>query len=174
MKTRLLAVLLALPLVAFDCGGKEEVRSPVGCTLRVRGAVSEDMWCIVAAYDYTQMPVPLDEWGFELVAYRGTVQVGGGVGLFLGGRPELGTSYGWDGPDRSVLLTDGSADRYDAAYQPTHSAWSIVDTGSVSVQFSAIPPPNATNGDLIGVHGTLTGVLPSETGGDPVTFTATF
>jgi hypothetical protein len=43
MKTRLLAVLLALPLVAFDCGGKEEVRSPVGCTLRVRGAVSEDL-----------------------------------------------------------------------------------------------------------------------------------
>jgi hypothetical protein len=182
MKVRLVAVVLALPLVAFDCGGEEEVRSPVGCTLQVRGAVSEDLWCIVAAYDYSAFPVvPQDQWGFILTAYRGTMEVGAGVGMFLGGRPTLGTVYGWNGATRSALLTDGGAQRYGGSmfsepptYTQTHSAESIIETGSLFIQLSAIPPANAMNEELIGVHGTLAGTLPSESGGDPVTIVATF
>jgi hypothetical protein len=176
MKARVLAAAMALPLV-LGCGGKDGPRSPFGCTLDVAGAVSEELWCIVAAYDYTELPLPQDEWGFLLVAYRGTLEapeVAGEVGMFLGGRPALGTAYGWDGAARTALLTDGAADRYDGDGFPTHSAWSIDETGMLSVEFSAIPRPGATDGELIGVHGTLSGVLPSETGGAPVTVSATF
>jgi hypothetical protein len=177
MKARSLAVLLALPLVALGCGGGSD-RSPSGCTLRVRGAVSEDLWCVVAAYDYSAMPgAPMNVWGFELVAYRGSAQameVGAGVGVFLGGRPALDASHGWDGATRSALLTDGSAERLGANALPTHRAWSIDETGSLSVEFSAIPPASATNAELMGVHGTLTGTLQSSSGGDPVTFSASF
>ncbi|WP_158305913.1 hypothetical protein [Anaeromyxobacter sp. Fw109-5] len=48
-------------------------------------------------------------------------------------------------------------------------------TRSRRPRFTAIPPANATNAQLLGVHGTLVGTLPAlETGGGPVTFRATF
>ena len=47
MRKAFLLSLAALPLLAFDCGGTdpEPAYDPFGCTLSVRGAVSEDLWC---------------------------------------------------------------------------------------------------------------------------------
>ncbi len=182
MKLRMLVVVLALPLLAFDCGGKEPERDPfgLGCKLHVAGAVSEDLWCVMVAYDYSQLdPQPLDEWVFKVVAYRGTMEVGAGVGMFLGGRPALGTPYGWSGAVRSPLLTDGSATRYGGSFQagdygPTHLAMSIDQTGALSVTFTAIPPPGATGEQSIGVHGSLIATLPPTASGAEVTLSATF
>lgn len=181
MKLRMLVVVLALPLLAFDCGGKEPERDPfgLGCKLHVAGAVSEDLWCIMVAHDYSQDEFPQDQWVFEVVAYRGTMEVGAGVGMFLGGRPALNTPYGWNGATRSPLLTDGSAQLYGGSlqagnYGETHSAESIIDTGALSVTFSAIPPVTATGEQSIGVHGSLTATLPPTAAGANVTLSATF
>jgi hypothetical protein len=185
MKLRLAAVLVALPLLAFDCGGKEEV-SPFGmaCKLQVRGAVTEDLWCIVAAYDYADISPPSTTWSFELVAYRGTTSVGGGVGLFHDGRPAPGTAYGWSGATSNV--DSGGATRYagDATANPpttaaTHEAMAPLQgvgaTGALSVTFTRIPPPGATGPLLTDVHGSLSGTLPAVDGKSaPVTFFATF
>jgi hypothetical protein len=46
--------------------------------------------------------------------------------------------------------------------------------GSASVRFSAIPPADATNEELLGVHGTLTARLPSLGGGADATLSASF
>ncbi len=188
MKLRLAAALLALPLLAFDCGGKEEETSPFGmaCKLQIRGAgagANEDLWCIVAAYDYADL-APSTMWAFELVAYRGMTVVGGGVGFFHDGRPALGTPYGWNGATSTV--DSGEAMRYvgDPAANPptyveTHRAvaplMAVGGTGALSVAFSRIPPPGATGAQLVDVHGTLSGTLPALDGvGPPVTFAATF
>jgi hypothetical protein len=42
------------------------------------------------------------------------------------------------------------------------------------VRFSAIPPADATNEELLGVHGTLTARLPSLGGGADATLSASF
>lgn len=181
MKIRLAAVLLALPLLAFDCGGKQDA-SPFGtCTLQVRGAaVNEDLWCIVAAYDYADMSPPSTDWAFELAAYRGTTEVGGGAGFFHTGRPALGTAYGWDTSTATPTsnVNSGSATRY-VGTATTHDATSplqgIGGTGALSITFTQIPPPGATGAQLMDVHGTLTGTLPAVDGvSPPVTFYATF
>lgn len=177
MKLRLLFALLALPLAAFDCGGDPPPdRDPfgLGCKLHVAGAATEDLWCIMVAHDYSQDPQPLNQWVFEVVAYRGMTEVGAGVGMFLGGRPALGTAYGWSGSNRHPWLTEGSATRYVGFGNATHEALSIDGTGSLSVTFSAIPATGATGEQSVGVHGTLSGTLPSTTGGAPVSISATF
>ncbi len=190
MKLRLAAALLALPLLAFDCGGKEqEQASPFGmaCKLQIRGAgpgANEDLWCIVAAVDYADLDPMSTMWAFDLAAYRGMTVVGGGVGFFLDGRPAPGTPYGWSGASSSV--DSGAAMRYagdpaavPSTYVETHRAeaplMSLGGTGALSVTFSRIPPPGATGPQLIDVHGTLAGTLPAlDAGGLPVTFAATF
>lgn len=190
MRIRLAAALLALPLLAFDCGGKDEVEtSPFGmqCRLQIRGAAAganEDLWCIVSAFDYADIDPPSTMWAFELVAYRGMTVVGAGVGLFHDGRPALGTPYGWSGSASTV--DSGEAMRWagdPAAVPPTyvesHRAEAPLlgygGTGALSVTFSRIPPPGATGPQLVDVHGTLAGTLPAvEPGGLPVTFAATF
>jgi hypothetical protein len=180
---RIAVVLLALPFLAFDCGGKDEPPNPFGtnCRLQIRGAVSEDEWCIVAAHDYAQDPVaPQNEWGFILSAYQANnLDVGGGVGVFIAGRPALGVPYGWSGASSNV--TGGSATRYAGSMLTnpptaveTHSAVELAGTGALTITFSQIPPPGAVGAQSIGVHGTLSATLPSDTGGAPVTFTATF
>ncbi len=186
MKRRLAALLLALPLLAFDCGGREPEVSPFGmaCKLQIRGAATEDLWCIVTAYDYAETSPPSTMWGFELVAYRGMTAVGGGVGLFHLGRPVLGTAYGWSGATSNV--DSGGATRYvgDATTNPptttaTHEATSplqgVGGTGALSITFTRIPAAGATGAQLTDVHGALSGTLPAVDGvGAPVTFSAAF
>jgi hypothetical protein len=175
MKIRLAAALLALPLLAFDCGGKEEGNPFGSCTLQVRGGVNEDLWCIVAAYDYADMGSTM--WAFELAAYRGMQEVAGGAGLFHDGRPALYTAYGWTGPTTSNVESGGAM--RDAGMTTTHEATSPLlgsgGTGTLSVAFTKIPPPGATGPALTDVHGTLSGTLPASDGvSAPVTFYATF
>jgi hypothetical protein len=190
MRSRMLAVLLAVPLVAFDCGGNDPAppTSPFGmiCKLQIRGAgagVNEDLWCIVSAVDYADLGSP-GMWAFELVAYRAMTQVGGSVGVFIGGRPTLGIPYAWT--DATSNVSSGSATRavgdptaVPSTYRETHRALSPLDvlagTGAMSITFSKIPPPGATGPELTDVHGTLSGTLPAVDGvSPPVTFAAIF
>ena len=186
MKLRLAALLLALPLLAFDCGGKEAETSPFGmaCKLQIRGAANEDLGCIVAAYDYADRAPPSTMWAFELVAYRGMTEVGAGVGFFHDGRPALATPYGWNGPTSTVdsgeaMRSVGDPMAVPPTYLETHRAGSplmnVGGTGALSVSFTRIPPPGATGAQLIDVHGTLSGTLPALDGvSPPVSFAATF
>jgi hypothetical protein len=186
---RLPAVLLALPLLAFDCGGPERPVNPLGlgCTLSVRGAAAEDLWCVVTAYDYSAFPEPdlaSTTWAFEIVAYRpGTYEVGAGGGVFLDGRPTVGATYSWDGSAASAAIASGGFDRYAGSmgagtYELTHAASTLGDgsygDGAASVRFTQIPPANAAGPELLGVHGTLTARLPSLGGGADVTLSASF
>ncbi len=189
MKTRALLVVFALPLLAFDCGGNDTppaVRSPFGldCKLHVGGgAPAEDLWCIMTAHDYTNDPYSASTtWVFELVAYRGMVEVGAGAGIFLEHRPALGTAYGWDGTYATTLVVSGGAQRYAGSlqagtYEQTHDAYSLGagdGAGALSVTFSGIPPMDAVGEQSLQVHGTLTATVPSMTTGVPATFSATF
>lgn len=189
MKLRLAATLLALPLLAFDCGGKEEETSPFGmaCRLQIRGAgagANEDLWCIVTAFDYADLDPLSTMWAFELVAYRGMTVVGGGVGFFHDGRPALASPYGWNGATSNV--ESGGATRYvgdptadppteAATHEATAPLMAVGGEGALSVAFSRIPPPGATGAQLVDVHGSLSGTLSAVDGvGPPVTFAATF
>jgi hypothetical protein len=189
-KLRILAVVAAVPLMAFDCGGKRAASqmNPFGldCKLHVAGpGVSEDMWCIVAAYDYSVDPVgaptsaPSATWGFELTAYRpNTVDVGAGVGMFLAGPPALSAAYGWDGASRTSGLVDGGASRYtgsatNGTLEQTHDASSLAETGSLHVWFTQIPPPGAQQ-QAIQVHGSLLGTIEPIGAGTTLQVSATF
>lgn len=184
MKLRALLVLLALPLVAFDCGGKEApiaATNPFGlaCKLHVGGgAPAEDLWCIVTAHDYTNDPYSTSTtWVFELVAYRGMTEVGAGAGLFLDRRPALGAYYGWDGTSATTLVASGGAQRYDGSMQQTHDAYSLgagSGSGALSVRFSEIPPIDAVGEQSLRVHGTLTATVPPLATGTAATLSATF
>jgi hypothetical protein len=188
MKAKTLAaVLLALPLVAFDCGGDPSLdRFGFGCTLHVGGgAPAEELWCIVTAYDYSAFPEPelaSSTWVFEIVAYRGGYELGAGGGLFLNGRPAVGATYSWNGSVASAEIASGGFNRYGGSMQAgtyvlTHANSTLGSgsgEGSASVRFSAIPPADATNEELLGVHGTLTARLPSLGGGADATLSASF
>ena len=184
MRRALLLVLAVLPLAAFDCGGGEP--PPLGCTLRVGGEVSEDLWCIVTVYDYSAMPsVPPeadDMFVFMLVAYRGgpmSMEVGGEASFWLPARASTGVAYGWNGSTASNVDA-GDAARYppaiggDGLSFPTHSADPWSGTGAMSVTLTSIPPATAQGAELLAVHGTLSATLPSDGAGQPVTFSATF
>jgi len=186
MTKRLAALLLALPLLAFDCGGDEPRLNPLGtqCWLDVGGAASEELWCIATAYDYSDLDPAMTDWVFQLVAYRGMTEVGAGAGFFLDGRPALGAPYGWTASTSNVaagsaLRSIGDMAANPPTHQDTHEAWAPMaggdGVGSISTVFSRIPPPGAVGAQLLDVHGTLTGTLPAiAPGGAPVTFTATF
>jgi hypothetical protein len=188
-RTRLLAALLALPLVAFDCGGTEERPNPfgLGCTLHVGGAAPpEDLWCVAVAYDYSAFPEPelaSTTWAFEIVAYRGMSEIGAGGGVFLNGRPTAGTTYSWDGSTASPAIASGGFDRYGGSmgagtFGVTHAASTLGDgsfgEGRASLRFTHLPPADATDAALLDVHGTLTARLPSLTGGGDATLSASF
>lgn len=186
MRRFLLLGLAALPLLGFDCGGPDPVPfNPYGCTLSVRGAVSEDLWCVVTVYDYSVLTPDTPEFAFMLVAYRGgatSMEVGGEVNFWLPSRAATGTAYGWSASASSVEA--GDATRYtldaDGWEVPTHSAMAPLDptydvgTGDMSVTLTAIPAATAQGAELLGVHGSLSGTLPSDVGGGAVTFSATF
>jgi len=176
MRRAALLVLAALPLLAFDCGGGDE-KPPTNCTLTIGGAVSEELWCIATVFDYSRLD-PLDTtYAFELVAYRGTVEVGAGIGFFLPTRAVVGTAYGWDSATGVTNVDSGSASRYDASMAETHFAmapFGDFGTGKLSVTFSRLPAADAPDAEMINSHGTLTATLPSAAAGGAVTFHATF
>lgn len=185
---------LAAPLLALalGCGdGRTEVTPPspfgLACKLQIRGAaqgVSEDLWCIATAFDYGVLTPATPTWAFELAAYRGTTQIGGGIGIFVLGRPAPGTAYGWTSSTSSVdsgsaMRATGDATMVPSTYLETHRALAPMlatpGTGAMSVTFSRIPPPAATGAQLLDVHGTLSGTLPAVDGvSPPLTFSATF
>ena len=182
VKLRLAAVVLALPLLAFDCGGGQQDQGPPGaCKLQIRGTAAganEDLWRIVTAYDYASLDPANTMWGFELVAYRGMTAVGAGVGFFHDGRPSVASAYGWSGASSSV--SSGGATRYAAdgttlTHEATAPLSGVGGTGALSVTFTRIPPPGATGAQLMDVHGSLSGTLPALDAVSPqVTFSATF
>ncbi|HEY6003288.1 MAG TPA: hypothetical protein VIV57_10480 [Anaeromyxobacter sp.] len=190
MRSRVLAVLLALPLLAFDCGGNDPAppTSPFGmiCKLQIRGTgagMNEDLWCIASVFDYAELGNP-GMYAFELVAYRGMTQVGGSVGVFLDGRPALASPYGWTASTTNVssgsaLRAIGDVTAVPSTYQETNRALApmlaTLGTGAMSITFSKIPPVGATGPALTDVHGTLSGTLPAVDGtSPPVTFAAVF
>ena len=193
MRKTILVAALSLPLLAFDCGGDDSKPAPggFGCSLELRGGVSEDLWCVATAYDYAAMPqMPSDMWVFLLVAYRGQPVPGGAqpepaaeVGFYLVGPPALNQPYGWSASASSV--DSGSASRWEGSLQAgtserTHEAMAPLfqgdaGTGEVSARFSAIPPVGATGAALLGVHGTVEGTLLALDGASaPVTIRARF
>lgn len=187
MRRAALIALAALPLLGFDCGSSDPVRTdPYGCTVTVGGEVSEELWCIVTVFDYSQLTPEFPEFVFELVAYRGGVEameVAAGAAFFLPARASTGVAYGWDAATPWSNVDAGDATRYELDPEgfevPTHSAEAPltefdVGTGRLSVTLTRIPAASATGAELLGVDGMLSATLPSTTGGAPVTFTATF
>jgi hypothetical protein len=188
-KSTFMAVIAALSLVASGCGGEKKAEvSPFGlsCKIHIAGpGVSEDMWCIVAAYDYSVDPggvsswTPSATWGFELSAYRpNLMDVGAGVGIFLNGPPTLGAAYGWDGAFATSGLDGGSADRYTGSLMNgtlvhTHESSSVAETGSLQVRFSQIPPAGAQQQAIL-VHGSLLGTIEPMGAGATLSISATF
>ena len=193
MRKAILLAAASIPLLAFDCGGKETpaAPNPLGaCTVQVRGAVSEDLWCVATAVDYSAMAGSAStQWAFEIVAYRGSPTSGAmpdpgvGIAFFLPARPALATDYGWtpaastvDGG--SASRTTGSVQGGTAVY--THEATSPLDaldvgTGALTARFTAIPPASATGADLMAVHGTVDATVPSvDPAGAPITLHAVF
>jgi hypothetical protein len=180
MRRAALFALLALPLLGFDCGEDPSPSggsTPTPCTLTVGGAVSEQLWCVATVFDYSQLD-PLDTtYAFELVAYRGLSEVGVGAGFFLPTRAQVRTPYGWDSSTGATNVDSGFASRYDVSYAETHSAMAPFGdwgTGGLSVTFSSLPAPGASDAEMINVHGALTATLPSTTTGGDVTLSATF
>jgi hypothetical protein len=193
MNSRFVAPL-AVPLLALalGCGDtKTDVAPPspfgLACKLQIRGpaqGVNEDLWCIVTAFDYGDLTPATPSWAFQLAAYRGTTQIGGGIGIFLLGRPALGTAYGWTAATSSVdsgsaMRATGDATVVPSTYVETHRALApmlaTAGTGAISVTFSRVPPPAATGDQLLDVHGALSGTLVAADGvSPPLTFSATF
>lgn len=186
MRKAFLLSLAALPLLAFDCGGPdpEPAYDPFGCTISVRGAVSEDLWCIATVFDYSAMPpgYSTDMFVVEFAAYRGSLEamdVAGGGGFFLPARAVTGVTYGWNSADGSTNVNSGGLIYEDASWEITHEATAPLSeldygTGAFSATLSRIPAASAVNEELLGVDGTATATLESTTGGAPVTFTIRF
>jgi hypothetical protein len=193
MRKAILLAAASIPLLAFDCGGKETTPAPNplgSCTVQVRGAVSEDLWCVPTAVDYAAMAGSTStQWAFEIVAYRGSPTSGTlpdpgvGVGFFLPARPALDTAYGWTATASTV--DGGTASRMTGSVQGgtvvyTHEARSPlgaldVGTGALTARFTAIPPASATGADLMAVHGTVDATVPSvDPAGASITLHAAF
>ena len=196
MRKAILLAAASIPLLAFDCGGPETTppgSTPFGtCQVTVRGAVSEDLWCIATAVDYSAMAGSTStEWAFQIVAYRGSPLSPTGtlpdpaaeVGFFLPVRPSLGAAYGWTATSSNV--DGGSASRTAGSFQDstvayTHQAWSPLDaldvgTGALTARFTAIPPASATGAGFMDVHGTVDATVPAvDPAGAPITLHAAF
>jgi hypothetical protein len=185
MRRAFLLALAALPLLGFDCGGPEPV--PVGppgaITLQIRGAVSEDLWCILMATDYSVIDPTWPEFDVMLDCYRGMAEPGAVVVVNLLNTPALNAPYGWDSTGATVtsnvdsghatrLALDGSGYPYD-----THAAdapFGDSGTGKLWITLTSIGPVLDAASGSVAVHGTLGATVPSTSGGAAVTFSATF
>jgi hypothetical protein len=126
-----LAALLAVLVVASGCGenddgGDDQPGNPTGqaCLLRIRGAVTEDLSCVVTAIDSSAGNPLSTHWEFELVAYRGTTEIGATANFVREGRPSLDTVYGWTASTSNVFT--GVAER--TVPDPTGDSGAHVDT----------------------------------------------
>lgn len=187
MKTPL-AALLAVLVVASGCGeddsGDDQPgNNPTGeaCLLRIRGAVTEDLSCVVTAIDSSAGNPLSTYWEFEVLAYRGTTEIGATANFVHEGRPSLDTVYGWTASASNVFtgvaertIPDPTGD--PGAHVDTHQAlYALGATGTLAATFTRIPPADATGAGLLDVHGTLEATLPAVDGvSAPVTFSAAF
>ena len=67
-RSALALAVLALPLLAFDCGGQtpNPNPSPTGCSVRLTGAgLDETLVCSPTAFDYHDLDPTTTEWAFE-------------------------------------------------------------------------------------------------------------
>ncbi|HSM91760.1 MAG TPA: hypothetical protein VLT47_02675 [Anaeromyxobacteraceae bacterium] len=186
MRRALLLALAALPLAGFDCGGPDPVldpRPPGASTLRVRGAVSEDLWCVLSANDYSLIDPTYTGFVLMLECVRGMGVPGAVVVVDLDNAPTPNVAFGWDStgatPASNVSSGDASRMVLDAGGFPfdTHAAsapFGDAGTGRLSCTLTSIGPVlDAASGAVV-VHGSLDATVPSTTGGGDVTFSATF
>jgi hypothetical protein len=182
MRRAYLLALAALPLLGFDCGGPEPLPPgpPGTISLRVRGAVSEDLWCFMMETDYSVMDPTWPEFDVMLDCWRGMAEPAAVAVIYLPSTPALGTPYGWDATGATVTsnVDSGDATRlavdgYGTPYE-THSASELFGTGKLWYTLTSIGPTLDAASGSVAVHGTLTATVPSTTGGGAVTFSATF
>lgn len=185
MRRATLLALAALPLLGFDCGGPEPLPPgpPGTINLRVRGAVSEDLWCFMTATDYSLIDPTWPEFDVMLDCYRSMAEPGAVAVIYLPSTPALGTPYGWDSTgvvattnvdsgDATRIAVDGYGYPYD-----THAAsapFGDSGTGKLWYTLTSIGPVLDAASGSVAVHGTLSATVPSTTGGAAVTFSATF
>jgi hypothetical protein len=186
MRRAALLALAALPLLGFDCGGTKSDPGghPGTSTLQIRGAVNEDLWCIVAATDWSLLDPSYTDFDLMLDCYRGMAEPGAVAVIFLETPPSLHTPYGWDStgvtPVTNVFSGDAIRMQLDGDGFPydTHSGWAPVGddgAGKLAYTLTAIGPADPVYPGFVTVHGTLTATVPSTTpGGGAVTFSATF
>jgi hypothetical protein len=185
MRRAALLALASLPLLGFDCGGTKSDSGghPGTSTLQIRGAVNEDLWCIVNATDYSLLDPTNTEFDISLDCYRGMAEPGAVAVIFLETPPSLNTSYGWDStgatPVTNVYSGDAVRMQLDGAGFPfdTHSGsapFGDAGAGKLSYTLTSIGPADPAKPGFVAVHGTLTATVPSTTTGGDVTFSATF
>ncbi len=163
-----LVVVGALGLSGFSCGGTQEPPpNPFTCSAQIRGAVNEDLWCFAGSYDYSQLDGGMTEWAIDIPLYRGTPfgptlpEVVGGVGVFLGGVPALGVTYGWSGGTTNVTSGASRYSQPGMGMNTTHEAMAPLSqydpgTGSLSMTFTRVP---AGPTDYLGAHGVVDATL---------------
>jgi hypothetical protein len=181
MRRACLLALAALPLLGFDCGGPEPVPygPPGSVTLRVRGAVTEDLWCILSATDYSLIdPVLYTEFSVMLDCYRGDASPGAVALADLATHPTVNVPFGWDSTGATPVtnVDSGSATRI-VWPDTTHDAWAPFGDsgmGKLTYTLTSIGPVLDAASGSVAVHGTLSATVPSTTGGAAVTFSATF
>ena len=183
-RSALALAALALPLLAFDCGGPTPDPSPTGCAVRLTGlGLDETLVCSPSAFDYHDLDPTSTEWAFEFGGLTLDNRVHVSAGFFLPARPALGVPYGWSASGMNVESGDASRETIDpfipAAPVTTHEASAPffstdVAIGAFTVTFRAIPPPGAQGPALAAVHGSLVATLMPVGVGLPVTMRSDF
>lgn len=185
MRRSSLLALAVLPLLGFDCGGADPAPAPnpYATTLAVRGGVNEDLGCVVMAADWSLIDPTFTEFDVMLECVRGTLEIGAYATIFLLERPALNTPYGWDSTGVSPVwnVDSGDAGRVvvglDGFPYETHSAWAPWgDDGLGRLYFTltSIGAPDPANPGFVPLHGSLTGLIPSNDLAGDVTFSASF
>lgn len=152
------------------CGDDPELAP--ACTVAVRGAVIEDLPCVVLALQAGAGDTAI--WQVHLQGYAGARRTGlADVDVFLlgSGAPAAGVAYGFDGPGTEAVTEATAVRRVDvtsSAVRVTHDA--SLPGGALSLTVSAFPPPGSEGG----AHGTVVATLPADGGGDAITIDARF
>ncbi|HSM91490.1 MAG TPA: hypothetical protein VLT47_01315 [Anaeromyxobacteraceae bacterium] len=183
MRRPLIAAILALPLLGFECAGDPPADggSPpaqLGCRFTVHGAIEEQGWCEVTGYDYSRVDATRSDFAIELAAYRDGGELAGGAGVFYDTRPTVDLSYGWEVREGPRNVDSGSASRYDAAGVTTHFALSQSGggpaVGELHVVLKSVPVAVPAVSAAVEIHGSLAADLPSTTSGSPISLEVTF